>query len=70
MGLRNLFLSVHILTESEEFLHKKGPNFAVTNEVSNLDMVREVELARPKLPPSWVWSFVGGFNVCWKNQDH
>jgi hypothetical protein len=70
VGLREVFLSVHMLIESKEFLLKKGPNFAVTNKVSNLDMVCVVELARPKLPLSWVWSFVGGVDVCWKNQGH
>jgi hypothetical protein len=31
-------LSEHVLTESEEYVHKRGLNFAVTSRVSYLDM--------------------------------
>jgi hypothetical protein len=49
----------------------KGLNFAVTNTVSNLGMVRVCmdESARYKHPSPWVWSSFGGFDVCWKNQN-
>jgi hypothetical protein len=48
-----LNLSEQVLTES---VLKRGINFAVTNTVPNLDMVRvcAAESARSKLPPSWV----------------
>jgi hypothetical protein len=45
-------LSEHVLTEPEEFVLKKGPNFAITNKESDLDMACAAESARSKLPPA------------------
>jgi hypothetical protein len=44
-----VYLSEHVLIESEELVVEKGLNFAVKNRVSNLDMVCVAESARFKL---------------------
>jgi hypothetical protein len=47
-----LNLSEHVFMQSEEPMLKRGLNFAVTNRVSNLDMVCAAESARFRLPPA------------------
>jgi hypothetical protein len=53
-------LSEHVLTDPEYLVHKTGLNFAVTNKVSNLDMVPVAESLRSKLPPAL------GKEFCWR----
>jgi hypothetical protein len=55
-----LSLSEHDLPESEELVLKRGPNFAVTNRMSNLDMVYAAESPSSKFPP------VLGMEFCWR----
>jgi hypothetical protein len=57
MGER--YLAEHDLTESEELVLKRGPNFAVANRMSNLDVVCAAESAGSKFPPAL------GMVFCW-----
>jgi hypothetical protein len=43
-------LSEHVFTDSEESVLKRKCNLAVTNRVSNLNVVSAAESARSKLP--------------------
>jgi hypothetical protein len=52
-------LSEHVLIESEEYVLKKGLNFAITNGGFNLDMACVAESAKSKLPPAL------GMEFCW-----